>query len=197
VTISYVRSIGNVVGGSLSLSSTLIPWFVIGGTYGISVFNPSPFAWFVPWLVLLGGGLSLLSRYGAMLTSLGLVAYEASPPTLFLQTIGPYGAGVVGPGFWIAWVGIIVSLLGESLNPSVARLKLPSVFNWILPPFGAIMTLIGALTFYYGAMRGVSFLEMAPSIGVAAVGAAMVLIGLSRTSAWPATFRVWARRASR
>jgi len=192
-----IRPFVNIVGGGLSLVSILFPWFVIGGTYGISMFDPSPFVWFVPLLVLLGGGISMLSRYGALLTSLGFVAYEASPPTLFLATIGPNAPRVFGPGFWIAWIGIIVSLQGESWNANLTRLKLPNVINWVLVPWGGMLTLIGGFTSYYGAVRGLTFLEIAPGFAVVTTGIAIVLSGLSHTSAYPTIPGNWAKRTRR
>ncbi len=183
-----IHRLFNLFGGSLTLVSLSLPWFVARGTYAVSIFHPSSLAWFAPWLVLLGGGLSFLSRYGALFTTLGFVAYEASPPTIFLSTTGSLAPSLLGSGFWLAWVGTIVALFGDSWNLDVARIELANAIKWGLPPYGIVLMLFGGFTSYSGVLGGLSLMEVAPGLAVLATGVVITLLGLVNGSTWTALF---------
>jgi hypothetical protein len=120
-----IRRLLNLVGGILTLGSIAIPWAVIGGNITVSVFQPNAFVWFVPWMILAGGTTSIVSRYGGLLTIAALVSYSVSPPIYFLSTGGPAITSVFGIGFWLAWVGAGLSIVGASWSlpfpPSALR----------------------------------------------------------------------------
>jgi len=188
----------SVLGGGLSLASTLFPWYVQGGQ-GIYVFEPATSPWFVPWLMLIGGVLSILSRYGALVTSFGFWAYQLGPPPLFpyLGRIPVSTEFSFGPGFWIAWIGILISLQGGSWNFAVAELRLPNVIEWVLPGVGVLMAVIGIFTYDITRANGSGFLGAIPALAVAAVGMVMACSGLIRTGAWAKLFDPPAKQGRR
>jgi hypothetical protein len=100
-------------------------------------------------LVLAGGILSLLSRYGGLLTMTGVWLFVASPPTLFLFVASnvvitsSFEAGV-----WLAWAGATISLLGSSWTPPFGLPKTEE--NW--KRFGMILFPVGVVAIVLGFM---------------------------------------------
>ncbi len=175
----------SVLGGGLSLASTLFPWYGVGGQ-GISLFEPATNSWFVPWLILIGGVLSILSRYGALVTSFGFWAYQSGPPLFMYFGLIPISVPEYsfGLGFWIAWIGILISLQGGSWNFAVAGLRLPNVMEWVFPGVGVLMAIIGIFAYDITRANGLSFLRAIPALAIAAMGMVMACSGLIRTGAW-------------
>jgi hypothetical protein len=100
-------------------------------------------------LVVTGGIISLLSRYGGLLTMAGVWLFVASPPEQFLfvasNVVITYSFET---GVWLAWAGATISLLGSSWT---LPLGLPTSevnrkkFGMILFPLGVVVTVFGSL----------------------------------------------------
>ena len=171
---------------------------VCSGGQGISVFEPATNSWFVPWLILIGGVLSILSRYGALVTSFGFWAYQSGPP--LFTNFGPIPTSIessFGPGFWIAWIGILISLQGGSWTFAVAGLRLPNVTEWVLPGVGVLMAVSGIYMYDIIRANGLSFLAAVPALAVAAMGMIMACSCLIRTGAWAKMFEPPSKRERR
>lgn len=123
-----VRQLFNIIGGILTLTSTVLPWRMLN-EIPHSVFEVWSLgiglALIVPFLVLFGGGFSVFSRYGGAITVAGAIAYVAALPAEFglgYNSTPPTSSS--GAGFWIVWAGAIISLMGKSWNlPFLQRLS--------------------------------------------------------------------------
>ena len=112
-----VRSLLNVVGGILTFSSIALPWLLVNGNplYAVQL-GMFPF-------LLIGGTISLFSRYGGLLTLAGNLVFSIGGVTFNCPAGGCYI--VSGPGGWLAWAGAAVSLAGRSRNsPSLLLSKM-------------------------------------------------------------------------
>jgi hypothetical protein len=110
----------SVIGGTVTLTSMVLPWRIVS-EISRSVFEVWSFgfglALIIPFLILFGACSSILSRYGGAVTLAGAIAYVASLPAEFgLGSNGTLSPSSFGVGFWIVWVGAIVSLMGKSWN---------------------------------------------------------------------------------
>jgi hypothetical protein len=140
------RSLANLLGGSLPLASLFLPYSFLGGDPWYPL-GPGPISWGVPQLILLGCLLTFFSRFGGIVIVAGLSAWSSTP--IFCQANGcpPY---VLGPGYWLAWAGAIISLLGRSwiaLPKSVEGRKLLGSITF---PVGLILTILGFPLLYAG-----------------------------------------------
>ncbi len=87
------------------------------------------------------------SRFGAIVTIAGLADWSSTPIFCGANGCPPY---VFGPGYWLAWAGTIVSLLGRSwiaLPKSVERRKF---LGSIMFSMGLILAIMGVLFLYAG-----------------------------------------------
>jgi hypothetical protein len=137
------RSLGNLLGGALPLTSLFLPYSFLGG-YPWYPLDPGPISWGVPELVLLGCLLSFLSRFGSIVTVAGILAWSG-PFSCPANGCPPY---VLGPGYWLAWAGAIASLFGRSwifLPKSVEGRKL---LGSLIFPTGLVLVIWGILLSY-------------------------------------------------
>ncbi len=137
-----IARLSNLAGGSLTLLSTLLPWMIVDPNLQF-LFLSSGSAWVALVLVLVGGFVSIRSRYGGLMTTLGLVTY-----LLFGAFQGPRSSFFpveysFGPGFWLAWLGAPISLLGLSSNSNTLSLELPRPIRWLIPPLGTLLAVLG------------------------------------------------------
>jgi len=139
-----VRSLANVLGSCLPIASLFLPYSFLGSVPWYAL-GPWASSLWVPQLIVLGCLLTLFSRFGAVVTIAGLSVWHT--PMFFCPASGcpPYA---VGPGYWLAWAGAIVSLFGRSwiaLPKSVEGRKL---LGSILFPVGLVLTILGAILPY-------------------------------------------------
>jgi len=176
----FLARLFNISGGSLTLIYLLFPWLIIDQGPGISIFSSANLLWIVPWLVLAGAILSFLTRYGGLLTTLGVTIagmYSPGPHSSFFPIAYSFE-----PGFWLAWVGGIVSLLGVSSNHKALRFRLPRLIRWVLPPLGTLLAVFGGLLVYAELIGPVSLSLLAKDITVPVTGVVILFVGLTRGS---------------
>ncbi len=144
----------NIVSWALIMASTFMPWIRYNTGPTLSAIQATdasfaPNASLAVSLVVTGGIISLLSRYGGLLTMAGVWLFVASPPERFLFV----ASNVVITssfeiGVWLAWAGATLSLLGSSwtlpfglLTTEVNRKKI----GMILFPLGVVAAVFGTL----------------------------------------------------
>lgn len=110
----------NFLSSALTLASISMPWikYNIGPTLSAIQAADASLALNASSavsLVVTGGTISLLSRYGGLLTMAGVWLFVASPPEQFLfvasNVVITYSFET---GVWLAWAGATISLLGSS-----------------------------------------------------------------------------------
>ena len=146
-----IARFANLIGGSLSVVSLVLPWLIEGQNVQFLFLSPIG-SWVVLGLVLTGGLCSFVSRYGGWITTLGVLAYltlgPIPRPSLFPADYS------FGPGFWLAWSAGPITLLGLSSNSTKTQiLSLPRQIRWIIPPLGTALAVFGGL-FVYAALLG-------------------------------------------
>ena len=114
------KRLANLVSTALTMASIFMPWIRYNIGPPISAIQTTdasfaPNASLAVSLVVAGGVISLLSRYGGLLTMAGVWLFVASPPEQFLFV----ASNVVITssfeiGVWLAWTGATISLLGSS-----------------------------------------------------------------------------------
>ena len=118
------------VGGVAVIVSIALPWriwIVNGISYSSSPVDAGPISMSVLPLELtvVGGLLSMISRFGGLVTTYGISSWMSIPtwescPFSGCPTI------MIGPGFWLAVFGIGISLAGRPLNMPLMVLKKPN-----------------------------------------------------------------------
>lgn len=123
------KQIFNLSGGGLALISAAIPWYFAqfcGSLIAVWLFQLPVLSWLILSIVLGGGVLSILTRYGGILSLAGsfVFALTFSTSQLFTVNIGvspttalpPCSSGFYGVslGFWAAILGGALSLMGKS-----------------------------------------------------------------------------------
>ena len=120
------RRIFNIVGGTVTVASLALPWRIVNGINSFLFYVPFST---VPWdsiivlsIALLGGLISFRSRLGGIPTIVGLLTYLASlTPTVPPSNVTP--TDILGPGFWTAIAGVVISFFGKSQSiPSLSAL---------------------------------------------------------------------------
>ena len=138
----------NIVGGGLTLLSLQLPWLTINGLYPVSV-QPQGLYLVAFYWILAGAILSFLSRYGGLMTLLGIFAFAGEPYTSF-------GFIRVGEGVLLAVGGLILTLMGASWSIPRTILKRRELVGGILYAVGFLIILTFVLgTFVYGSLLGV------------------------------------------
>ena len=104
----------------MTLASLALSWRVLNGipvtVFEVWGFGPG-LASIIPFVVLFGALLSILSRFGGVASIVGALAYAVDLPAEF--GLGSNTAPVYssfGVGYWIVWIGAIISLTGRSWN---------------------------------------------------------------------------------
>src|SRR5215471_41907 len=145
-----IARLANLIGGSLALVSPLLPWIVEDQKVQF-LFLTAIGSWVVLAFVLIGGLCSFLSRYGGWITTLGVFTYLTLAP-IPRSSFFPAEYSL-GPGFWLAWVGGPITLLGLSSNSTKTQvLSLPRQVRWLIPPLGTALAFGGL--FLYAALLG-------------------------------------------
>lgn len=146
MTITRIKILANFVSSALTLGSIFVPWisYSPGGT--LTLFQAQD-AWLSAALVSSGGIISLLSRYGGLLSMAGLWRFVAGPPVPILFTTSNVTiTSSFQTGFWLAWAGATMSLVGSSW---ILPFGLPKTeadwknFGLILFPIGVVATVFG------------------------------------------------------
>ncbi len=136
-----VARMSNIAGGSLTLLSTLLPWMIEAQRVQF-LFASSASAWVALILVGVGGLVSLRSRYGGLITTVGLLTYASlGRPSRFSIFPVEYS---FGPGFWLARIGAPISLLGLSSTTDTLSLEPPMLNRSLIAPLGAILVAFGS-----------------------------------------------------
>jgi len=163
------RGLANLSGGSLPLGSLFLPYSFLGG-YPWFPLGPGPVSWGVPQLILLGCVLTFFSRFGAIVTVAGLADWSSTPIFCGANGCPPY---VFGPGYWLAWAGAIVSLLGRSWIALPKSVEGRKFLGSITFPVGLILAIMGVLFLYAG------FDQFGPALVISSVlvVAGLILVG--------------------
>jgi hypothetical protein len=174
-----IARLSNLAGGSLTLLSTLLPWIIAGQDLQFLVLS-SGSAWMALAFVLVGGLVSLRSRYGGLITTLGLVAYllfGPIPRSSFFPAEYSFG-----PGFWLAWLGAPITLLGLSSNSNTLSLEPPRPIRWLIPPLGTLLAVLGVFLLYTE-LIGLAPLQTSVSLlALPITGVLATLVGMTRSS---------------
>lgn len=188
-SVARFRGIANLLGGSLPLGSLFLPYSFLGG-YPWFPLGPGPVSWGVPQLILLGCVLTFFSRFGAIATVAGLADWSSTPIFCGANGCPPY---VFGSGYWLAWAGVIVSLLGRSwiaLPKSVEGRKLLGSITF---PVGLVLAILGVLLLSAG------FDQFGPALVISSVlivaGFTLVGAGLNLYFRLESTTLSWIRSA--
>src|SRR6266571_6109583 len=176
-----IARLSNLAGGSLTLLSTLLPWMIVDPNLQF-LFLSSGSAWVALVLVLVGGFVSIRSRYGGLMTTLGLVTY-----LLFGAFQGPRSSFFpveysFGPGFWLAWLGAPISLLGLSSNSNTLSLELPRPIRWLIPPLGTLLAVLGGVLLYSERIGLAPIQNSAALLALPITGFLATLVGMTRGS---------------
>ena len=154
ITAVRAKRLANIVSSALIMASIFMLWIRYNTGPALSAIQTAdasfaPNASLAVSLVVAGGIISLLSRYGGLLTMAGVWLFVAIPPERFLFV----ASNVVitssfETGVWLAWAGASISLLGSSwtlpfglLTTEANRKKL----GMILFPLGVVTAVFGAL----------------------------------------------------
>jgi hypothetical protein len=105
----------NIVGGSLTLLSLQLPWIVVNGGFLISIRADALYQVAFYW-ILAGAILSFLSRFGGILTFIGLLAFAGEPYLSF--------------GFSTAGQGLLLAIAGGTLSFAGARWAIPRTLDY-------------------------------------------------------------------
>ena len=140
------RSLANLLGGSLPLASLFLPYSFLGGEAWYPL-GPGPISWGVPQLILLGCVLTFFSRFGGIVTLAGLLDWSSTP--IFCGATG-CPSYVFGPGYWLAWSGVIVSLLGRSWIALPKSDEGRKLLGSVTFPVGLVFAVLGVLLLYAG-----------------------------------------------
>ena len=123
--LKLVRRIGpflNIAGFMATIGSLAFPWYyiIVGNTFfSLFLFGAGLDSWVIGGLVVLGGAVSIISRYGGVLTVAGCLAYAETGGPFSL----PLGASTMFAfGYWLAWEGALISLVGRSWNSELVNL---------------------------------------------------------------------------
>ncbi|HEV2119367.1 MAG TPA: hypothetical protein VGS11_04590 [Candidatus Bathyarchaeia archaeon] len=146
MAITQIKILANFVSSALTLGSIFVPW-ISYSTGGTLTLIQAQDAWLSAALVSSGGIISLLSRYGGLLSMAGLWRFAAGPPVPLLFTASNVTiTSSFETGFWLAWVGATTSLVSNSW---ILPFGLPKTeadwknFGLILFPIGVVATVFG------------------------------------------------------
>jgi len=173
--IEQIARFSNLIGGSLALVSVLLPWFVVINQSNYLISSIPLFGLVLP-LIVLGGISSLDTRYGGLITIIGLTNYQSFAPhpmPSFYRADYSFGLG-----YWIAWIGGLIALLGLSDRTGI-RGEFPRIIKWALPPVGSLMAIAAGFVLYFSA-RDSSSIEVAAAWSI--TGILLALVGMTRGS---------------
>ncbi len=144
------------------------------------LFLSSGSAWVGLTFVLVGGLVSIRSRYGGLMTTLGLVTYLLFGP-FPMPSFFP-AEGIFGPGFWLAWLGGPIALLGLSSNSSTLSLELPRPIRWVIPPLGTLLAVLGGVLLFSELIVRASIQTSVSLLALTITGFLATLVGMTRGS---------------
>jgi hypothetical protein len=179
VQTKQIARLSNLAGGGLTLLSTLLPWIIVGPDLHF-LFLSSGSAWVVLALVLVGGLDSLRSRYGGLITTLGLITYLLSGP--FPRPSFFPAEYSLGPGFWLACLGAPITLLGLSSTSDTLSLEPPRLIRWLIPPLGTLLAMLGAVLLYSELIVLAPIQISVSLVALTITGVLAALVGMTRDS---------------
>jgi hypothetical protein len=141
--IAGFRVLGNFLGGCLPMVSLFLPYSFSGG-YPQSPFDSWAVSQGIPHLIVVGSLLTFFTRFRSVLTFAGLLEAYSNHPRYFCSALG-CPLYVTGPGFWVAWAGVFVSLLGYSLIVYPKNAEGRKLLGSILLPVGLIVAISGGV----------------------------------------------------
>lgn len=161
----------NVLGGSLTLLSVQLPWMTINGTYPISVESSGIFAVMFYW-ALAGAILSFLSRYGGVMTFVGLIGFMGEP---YIS----YRLASPGLGVLLAFAGAILTFAGVRWSIPRGIVRGREIIGGVLYSVGflIILTLIvGSVV--YGGLFSIGSNQLIVAAPLLGIGVFMTGLGL-------------------
>jgi len=160
----------NILGASLTLLSVQLPWMVYG-VYPVSVQSSGLYAVAFYWL-LAGAILSFLSRFGGVVTFVGIIAFAGQPYASF-------GFARPGLGVFLALVGAILTLAGVRWSIPSGLVKGREIMGGVLYSVGFLIILtIVVRSIVYGGLFSAGSSQLVVSAPLLLVGAVMTGLGL-------------------
>ena len=157
----------NILGGSLTLLSVQLPWMTINGTYSVSVESGGIFAVMFYW-ALAGAILSFLSRFGGVMTLVGLIGFMGEP---YIS----YRLANPGLGVLLAFAGAILTFAGVRWSIPSGIFRGHEIVGGVLYSVGFLIILTLVISsFIYGGLS-------AAGSGQLIVGAPLLLVGIFMT----------------
>jgi hypothetical protein len=120
----------NLVGGSLTLLSIQLPWVVVNGSFPFSVQQDGLYAVALYW-ILAGATLSFVSRYGGLMTLVGMLAFAGEP--------------YISSGYFRAGEGVLLAALGAFLTFAGTRWSIPRDLVKRREVIGGVLYTVGFL----------------------------------------------------
>jgi hypothetical protein len=162
----------NIVGGSLTLLSVQLPWVVINRTFPISI-QQGPLYQLAFYWILAGAILSFLSRFGAILTFIGLLAFTGEPYWSF-------GFSTLGQGLLLAIAGGILSFAGARWAIPKTLIRGREMIGGAVYSVGflIILTLVISSYLYSGFLGAPSEGQLIVEVPLFLVGVLMTGLGL-------------------
>jgi hypothetical protein len=140
----------NILGGSLTLLSVQLPWIRIYGVYPVSLQSSGLYAVVFYW-ALAGAVLSFLSRYGGVMTLVGMIGLLGEPYTIV-------GSASVGLGLLLAFGGAIFTFAGVKWSVPGGLMRRREVVGGLLYSVGflIVLTLLVSSDISSGLLSGLS-----------------------------------------
>lgn len=160
----------NILGGSLTLLSVQLPWITIYRMYPISVQPDGLYAVAFYW-ALAGAILSFLSKFGGVMTFVGIIAFFAEPYVSF---------GSVNPGFGIllAFGGAIFTFAGVRWSIPQILMKRREMIGGLLYSVGFLIILTLIISSEFGGVFTFGASQLIVAAPLLLVGAFMTGLGL-------------------
>jgi len=136
-----LRPIANAVGGILPIASLFLPYSYLGDTPWYP-FGPGGISQGVPQLIIVGSILTFLSNFGSLVVLGGLAEWSTQiffGPACFNPCFSP----VLAVGYWLAWCGSMLSLLGKSWTVLPITREGQKLLGLIMFPTGLISIILG------------------------------------------------------
>ena len=136
------RGVANLLGGALPLASLFLPYLFVGSSPWFPL-ESGAVSFGVPQLIVVGSILTFFSRFGVLVTVAGL--WDGSSIPIFCSAFGCPPI-TTGSGYWLAWAGAVVSLLGRSWVMALPRsVEGRKLLGSIMFPVGLVVAILGGL----------------------------------------------------
>ena len=137
------RGLANLLGGSLPLASLFLPYLFLG-SYPWYPLGSDAVSQGVPQLIVVGSILTFFSRFGVLVTIVGL--WDGSSVVIPCPIFGC--SLTLGPGYWLGLTGAAMSLLGHSWIAVPKSVEGRKLLGSIMLPVGLIVAILGVLLPY-------------------------------------------------